>query len=71
MSFVVSQAGGRAIDGETGNVLSVQPERVHQKSPCFIGSPLDVAELETYLEQQKEEEGEDDEEEEGDGSSDE
>ena len=49
MSFIVCQAGGKAIDGETGDVLAIQPERVHQKSPCFIGSPEDVEELESYL----------------------
>jgi len=49
MAFVVHHAGGRAIDGRTGNLLAVRPERVHQKSPCFIGSPDDVAELEKYL----------------------
>lgn len=49
MAFLVTQAGGRSIDGETGDLLNVQPERVHQKSPCFIGSPDDIAELESYL----------------------
>jgi fructose-1,6-bisphosphatase I len=49
LSFVVAHAGGRAIDGRTGSLLDVRPERVHQKSPCFLGSPEDVAELESYL----------------------
>ena len=49
MAFVVHHAGGKAIDGRTGSLLEVQPERVHQKSPCFMGSPEDVAELERYL----------------------
>ena len=50
MAFVVSKAGGTAIDGRTGSLLNVTPARVHQKSPCFMGSPQDVKELETYLE---------------------
>lgn len=49
MAFVVARAGGRAIDGVSGDLLDVRPARVHQKSPCFMGSPLDVAELETFL----------------------
>jgi fructose-1,6-bisphosphatase I len=49
MAFVVHHAGGKAIDGRTGNLLDVRPERIHQKSPCFLGSPEDVAELEGYL----------------------
>lgn len=49
MAFVVHHAGGKAIDGRTGSLLDVRPERVHQKSPCFLGSPEDVAELEGYL----------------------
>jgi fructose-1,6-bisphosphatase I len=51
MAFVLSRAGGTAIDGRTGSLLNVTPARVHQKSPCFMGSPQDVAELETYLQQ--------------------
>jgi fructose-1,6-bisphosphatase I len=49
MAFLVTKAGGKAIDGERGDLLDVQPERVHQKSPCFIGSPEDIDELEGYL----------------------
>ena len=49
MAFVVHHAGGTAIDGTTGSLLDVKPERVHQKTPCFLGSPEDVAELESYL----------------------
>ena len=49
MAFVVHRAGGKVIDGRTGSLLDIQPERVHQKSPCFIGSPLDVEEFEKYL----------------------
>jgi fructose-1,6-bisphosphatase I len=49
MAFVVSKAGGRAIDGRSGDLLDVRPDRVHQKSPCFMGSPMDINELECYL----------------------
>jgi fructose-1,6-bisphosphatase I len=49
MAFVMHHARGRAIDGRTGSLLNVRPTRVHEKTPCFLGSPEDVAELETYL----------------------
>mmetsp|Transcript_14031 Transcript_14031/g.38780 ORF Transcript_14031/g.38780 Transcript_14031/m.38780 type:complete len:448 (+) Transcript_14031:104-1447(+) len=49
MAFVVHKAGGRCIDGRGNSLLDVRPNRVHQKSPCFIGSPDDVNELETFL----------------------
>lgn len=49
MAFVVSKAGGRAIDGQSGDLLNVVPGHVHQKSPCFMGSRLDIDELETFL----------------------
>lgn len=49
MAFVVHRAGGKVIDGRTGSLLDLTPERVHQKSPCFMGSPEDVEEFEKYL----------------------
>jgi fructose-1,6-bisphosphatase I len=49
MAFIVHRAGGKAIDGRTGSLLDVTPERIHQKYPCFMGSPEDVEELEKYL----------------------
>ncbi|KAL7572355.1 hypothetical protein ACA910_021567 [Epithemia clementina (nom. ined.)] len=48
MAFVLHKAGGLAIDGKQ-NILELRPERVHQKSPCFLGSPDDIAELQSYL----------------------
>lgn len=49
MAFIVDRAGGLAIDGRTGDLLDVTPARVHQKTPCFMGSPQDVRELQSYL----------------------
>lgn len=54
MAFVVHRAGGKVIDGRTGSLLDITPERVHQKSPCFMGSPEDVEELEKYLSKRSE-----------------
>lgn len=53
MAFVVHQAGGMCMDETTGDLLAVQPKRIHQKSPCFIGSPDDVQELKGYLKKNK------------------
>eukprot|EP00547_Thalassionema_nitzschioides_P001756 CAMPEP_0194215798 /NCGR_PEP_ID=MMETSP0156-20130528/17839_1 /TAXON_ID=33649 /ORGANISM="Thalassionema nitzschioides, Strain L26-B" /LENGTH=376 /DNA_ID=CAMNT_0038944413 /DNA_START=309 /DNA_END=1439 /DNA_ORIENTATION=+ len=49
LAFLVTCAGGRSLDGETGDLLDVTPKRVHQKFPCFMGSPEDVEELESYI----------------------
>jgi len=45
MAMVVEQAGGRATDGTT-DILSVQPESLHQRVPLYLGSKefVDLAE---------------------------
>ena len=42
LAFICEQAGGDAIDGR-GRVLDVEPTRLHQRTPIFIGSKADVA----------------------------
>ena len=49
MAFVVHKAGGVATNGQKQDLLDLRPGRVHEKSPCFLGSPEDIAELESYL----------------------
>ena len=41
------QAGGRGSNG-TDRMLDIQPEKLHQRLPLFLGSPDDIAELESY-----------------------
>ena len=41
------QAGGRGSDGNM-RILDIQPEKLHQRLPLFLGSPEDIAELESY-----------------------
>ena len=41
------QAGGRGSTGKD-RVLDIQPEKLHQRLPLFLGSPDDIAELESY-----------------------
>ncbi|KAK1737371.1 fructose-1,6-bisphosphatase [Skeletonema marinoi] len=48
MAYILEHAGGKSTNGEN-NLLSVKPERVHQRSPCFMGSPEDMDELMTYM----------------------
>lgn len=48
LSYVIEQAGGMSTDGK-GNLLERQPQRVHERSPCFIGSPEDIKEMKKYI----------------------
>ena len=41
------QAGGKGSDGKR-RILDIQPEKLHQRLPLFLGSPEDILELESY-----------------------
>ncbi|MBN1355170.1 class 1 fructose-bisphosphatase [bacterium] len=41
LAFVAEQAGGRATDGRV-NIMDIQPENLHQRTPLIIGSADDV-----------------------------
>ena len=45
MAMIVEQAGGRASDGQM-DILDVQPDGLHQRTPFYIGSGefVDLAE---------------------------
>ncbi|CAN1189052.1 Fructose-1,6-bisphosphatase, chloroplastic [Linum perenne] len=47
LSFLVEQAGGKGSDGRS-RILSLQPVKLHQRLPLFMGSPEDIEELESY-----------------------
>ncbi|KAG6741447.1 hypothetical protein POTOM_054707 [Populus tomentosa] len=47
LSFLVEQAGGRGSDGKS-RILSMQPVKLHQRLPLFLGSLEDIKELESY-----------------------
>ena len=49
MAFLVHRAGGKALDESGSDLLDKKPDRIHQKSPCFMGSPDDVDELKSFL----------------------
>ncbi|MBW1743024.1 MAG: class 1 fructose-bisphosphatase [Deltaproteobacteria bacterium] len=48
LAFVVEQAGGAASTGMEG-ILDIQPQHLHQRVPVFIGSPVDVALAEEFV----------------------
>ena len=47
MAFLVEQAGGRAIDGATRNMMDVPPAAgIHDRSPIYLGSKDEVDRIE-------------------------
>lgn len=48
MSYIVEQAGGKAIDGNQ-RILDIKPHKIHQRTPIFIGSLDEIQILEGYL----------------------
>jgi fructose-1,6-bisphosphatase I len=48
LAYIVEQAGGLASDGRT-RALGVKPASVHQRIPCYMGSKLDVQEVEALF----------------------
>lgn len=47
LSFLVEQAGGSGSDGKR-RILEIQPAKLHQRLPLFLGSSADISELEGY-----------------------
>ncbi|XP_027112782.1 fructose-1,6-bisphosphatase, cytosolic [Coffea arabica] len=47
LSFIAEQARGKGSDGKS-RILSLQPVKLHQRLPLFLGSPEDIDELESY-----------------------
>ncbi|MGZ3184622.1 MAG: class 1 fructose-bisphosphatase [Telluria sp.] len=50
MAFIVEQAGGAATDG-TRRILDLQPEKLHQRVPVFLGSKQEVEVVTGYHQQ--------------------
>ncbi len=48
MAFIVEQAGGKATDGKR-NILDLKPEKLHQRTPIFIGNKEMVEKAEAFL----------------------
>ena len=50
LAYVVEQAGGAASDGQR-RIMDIAPATLHQRTPLFIGSPDDVAEAESFVQE--------------------
>jgi fructose-1,6-bisphosphatase I len=50
LAFLVEQAGGYASDGER-NILDIQPETLHQRTPLFIGNRELVEKSQEFIRQ--------------------
>lgn len=48
LAFIIEKAGGRATNG-VQRILDLQPTKLHERSPFFIGSSDMMAELEEHL----------------------
>ncbi len=48
LAMIAEQAGGRASDGRS-NILDIQPESLHQRTPLFLGSAGLVGAVERFL----------------------
>jgi len=48
LAFIVEQAGGMATDG-TRRIMEIAPDELHQRVPCFIGSPRMVETAHAFL----------------------
>ncbi len=44
MSYIMEQAGGTATNGEIP-ILDIQPKKLHERSPIFLGSNDDVSDV--------------------------
>jgi fructose-1,6-bisphosphatase I len=49
LAFMVEQAGGTAITESGKRVLDLQPTKLHQRTPVFMGSKVDVEEARQFL----------------------
>ena len=47
-AFIVEVAGGKATNGVI-RILDIQPTKLHQRTPFFVGSKLMMEELESYI----------------------
>lgn len=53
MAFIIEQAGGKASNGSE-RILDIQPEKLHQRSPIFIGNSEMVEMVERLMVEEKE-----------------
>jgi fructose-1,6-bisphosphatase I len=49
VAFLIEQAGGTAIDGNR-RVLDIVPDSIHQRTPLVVGSRVELADFERFVE---------------------
>ena len=49
MAMLVEQAGGLAFSSGRQRTLEIQPKKLHQRTPVYLGSPEQVDLLKSYL----------------------
>ncbi|WLQ13630.1 class 1 fructose-bisphosphatase [Hahella aquimaris] len=49
MAFLIEQAGGKAIANPGQRILDIEPKKLHQRCPLFVGSPKMVDKLEQFI----------------------
>ena len=49
MAFLAEQAGGMATDGKR-RILDIQPAKLHERSPFFVGSRKMVEKVHEFIE---------------------
>jgi fructose-1,6-bisphosphatase I len=49
MAFVIEKAGGKASAGKNLEILDIVPSAIHQRSPIYLGSRLDVEDALSYI----------------------
>jgi len=49
LAFMVEQAGGLATNGKK-RIMEIEPEKIHQRTPIYIGSKENVNMVQSYLE---------------------
>lgn len=45
MAYIVEKAGGKAMAAPNQHILDIKPDKIHQRTPIFIGSKEDVEEI--------------------------
>lgn len=48
LAFIIEQAGGKATDGK-GRILEIQPTKLHERTPIFLGSTKMVEKVEEFI----------------------
>ncbi|CAD5216426.1 unnamed protein product [Bursaphelenchus okinawaensis] len=49
MAYILEHAGGLAVKDAKTRILDIQPTKIHERAPIFLGSKEDVEELVEYL----------------------